>query len=297
MLIDWFTVGAQALNFLILLWLMKRFLYAPILHAIDVREQLIAAELKDAEAKKTEALKEREEFTQKNEAFDQQRAELLSKATEEVAAQRRAMLEQARENADSWAAKRQETLRTEVDGLSRAIEDSARNEVLAITRKALHDLATTDLESSIAEIFMQRLRTLDGQAKTDLVAALKTASTPPTVSSAFTLPHAQQVAIQTILQESFSFDTPLRFEIQPDLICGIEFSANGQLVAWNVDGYLSALKKEIGRIASERGTQAKAAASLPGPQDGSLGKRASSTGTDIAEKPSTGDVPPAKVNA
>ena len=38
MLIDWFTVGAQALNFLILVWLMKRFLYQPILHAIDERE-------------------------------------------------------------------------------------------------------------------------------------------------------------------------------------------------------------------------------------------------------------------
>ena len=57
MLIDWFTVAAQALNFLILLWLMKRFLYAPILHAIDAREQRIAAELKDADASKLEAQK------------------------------------------------------------------------------------------------------------------------------------------------------------------------------------------------------------------------------------------------
>ena len=35
MLIDWFTVFAQAVNFLILVWLLKRFLYKPILHAID----------------------------------------------------------------------------------------------------------------------------------------------------------------------------------------------------------------------------------------------------------------------
>jgi hypothetical protein len=55
MLIDWFTVGAQALNFLILVWLMKRFLYKPILHAIDAREKRIAAELADADAKKAEA--------------------------------------------------------------------------------------------------------------------------------------------------------------------------------------------------------------------------------------------------
>jgi len=38
MLIDWFTVGAQALNFLILVWLLKRFLYKPILDAIDARD-------------------------------------------------------------------------------------------------------------------------------------------------------------------------------------------------------------------------------------------------------------------
>ncbi len=55
MLIDWFTVGAQALNFVILVWLMRRFLYKPILHAIDAREKKIAAELADAAAKKAEA--------------------------------------------------------------------------------------------------------------------------------------------------------------------------------------------------------------------------------------------------
>jgi len=52
MLIDWFTVGAQALNFLILVWLMKHFLYKPILHAIDEREKRVAAELADADKKR-----------------------------------------------------------------------------------------------------------------------------------------------------------------------------------------------------------------------------------------------------
>ncbi len=53
MLIDWFTVGAQALNFVILVWLMKRFLYKPILDAIDAREKRIATELADAGRKKS----------------------------------------------------------------------------------------------------------------------------------------------------------------------------------------------------------------------------------------------------
>src|SRR5665648_272520 len=88
MLIDWFTVFAQALNFLILVWLMKRFLYKPILHAIDAREKRISAELADADAKKADAKKESDEFKRKNEEFDRERTALFSKATDEAQAER-----------------------------------------------------------------------------------------------------------------------------------------------------------------------------------------------------------------
>ena len=77
MLIDWFTVVAQAINFLILVWLLKRYLFKPILHAIDQREKGIATQLAQAEAKKAEAQKERDDFQHKNETFDQERAALL----------------------------------------------------------------------------------------------------------------------------------------------------------------------------------------------------------------------------
>ena len=94
MLIDWFTVGAQVVNFLILVWLLKRFLYRPILNAIDVREKRIAAELADAAAKQTGAQKERDEFQHKNEEFDRQRAALLRQATDEAKAERQRLLDE-----------------------------------------------------------------------------------------------------------------------------------------------------------------------------------------------------------
>ena len=71
MLIDWFTVGAQLLNFAILVWLMKRFLYQPILRAVDAREKHIAQALAQAEADKAQAAQESELFRQRNQAFEQ----------------------------------------------------------------------------------------------------------------------------------------------------------------------------------------------------------------------------------
>ena len=119
MLIDWFTIAAQVLNFLILVWLLKHFLYKPILQAIDAREQRIATELADADAKKAEAQKERDEFQDKNEEFDQQRTALLIKAKDEVKAERQRLLEEARQAAEALRAKRQDSVETQTRELER----------------------------------------------------------------------------------------------------------------------------------------------------------------------------------
>ena len=252
MLIDWFTVGAQALNFIILVWLLKRFLYKPILNAVDAREKRIAAELADADAKKAEAQKERDEFQHKNEEFDQQRAALLSKATDEAKAERQRLLDDARKAADALSAKRQEALRSDAQNLNQAIRRRTQQEVFAIARKALTDLATTSLEERMSEVFTRRLRTMDGKAKEGIAAALKTASEPAVVRSAFDLPAAQRAAIQKALNETFSAEVPVRFETAPDLISGIELTTNGQKIAWSIADYLASLEKGVGELLKEK---------------------------------------------
>ena len=80
MLIDWFTVGAQAINFLVLVWLLKRFLYRPVLAAIDAREKKVTAKLVDATAREAQAQLERDDLRRRNETFDHEREALLRKA-------------------------------------------------------------------------------------------------------------------------------------------------------------------------------------------------------------------------
>ena len=252
MLIDWYTVGAQALNFLILVWLMKRFLYKPVLAAIDVREKRIAKEIADADAKKADAQKEHEEFQHKNEEFDQQRAALLSKATDEAKAERKRLLDEARKAADALTAKRQDSLRNDAQNLNQAIIRRTQGEVFAIARKALTDLATTNLEERLVDVFTRRLRAMDGQAKSDLANALRTASGTALVRSAFDLPPEQRATIQNALNEAFSADIHLRFETAPDLVSGIELTANGQKVAWSIADYLASLEKDVGELLKEK---------------------------------------------
>ena len=210
--------------------------------------KLIAAELADAAAKKAEAQKNRDEFQHKNEEFDQQRATLLSKATDEAKTERQRLLDEARKAADALSAKRQETLRNDAHNLNQAIARRTQQEVFAIARKALTDLATTSLEERLGEVFTRRLREMDGKAKASLSAALKAASEPALVRSAFDLPANERAVIQNAVNETFSADIHLRFETASDLISGIELTANGQKVAWSIADYLASLEKSVGEL-------------------------------------------------
>jgi F-type H+-transporting ATPase subunit b len=252
MLIDWFTIIAQVVNFLILVWLLKRFLYRPILDGIDAREKQIASELGDAEMRKAEAKKERDEFRHKNEEFDQQRAALLNKVTDEAKAERQRLLTEARKAADALSAKRQEALRIDAHNLNQAISRRTQQEVFAIARKTLTDLATTSLEERLAEVFIRRLRKLDDKAKQGLAKALKAASDPALVRSAFDLPADQRTVIQNALNETFAAEIRVRFETSPDLVSGIELTTNGQKVAWSIADYLAALEKSVDVLLKEK---------------------------------------------
>ncbi|MCU0692735.1 MAG: hypothetical protein MUF54_15145 [Polyangiaceae bacterium] len=252
MLFDWFTVGAQALNFLILVFLMWRFLYKPILHAIDEREKRIAAELADADAKRAEAQKERDEYQHKNEELDQQRAALLSQATDEAKVERQRLLDEARQAADALSSKRQETLRNDAHNLNEAIAHRTRQEVFAIARKALTELAGASLEERLGEVFTRRLREMESQTKASLAAALRTATDPALVRSAFDLPAEQRAAIQNAINETFSADIRLRFETAPDLVSGIELTTNGMKVGWSIAEYLTSLEEGVGELLKEK---------------------------------------------
>ena len=250
MLIDWFTVIAQVINFLILVWLLKCFLYRPILDAIDAREKRIAKELADANAKQAEAKQERDEFRLKNEVFDQQRAALLSQATIDAKAERQRLLDEARQESDALRARRHDMLISEYGNLRDEIARRTQREVFGIARKALTDLAGASLEERLGEVFIRRLREMDDT--TELAHNLKTASAPALLRSAFELPAEQRAAIQTALNETFQAEIQVRFETVPELISGIELTTNGQKLAWSIADYLLSLEKGVDELLKEK---------------------------------------------
>ena len=89
---------------------------------------------------------------------------------------------------------------------------------------------------------------MDGQVKAGLAEALQSTANPALVRSAFDLPAKQREAIQNTLNETFSAEVHVRFETAPGIVGGIEFSTNGQKVAWSIADYLTSLEKSVGDL-------------------------------------------------
>ena len=264
MLIDWYTVGAQAVNFLILVWLLKRFLYKPVLSAIDAREKKIAAELQLAATARRQAQKERDDLRQQNESLQGQREELVQRATVDAGAQRQHLLDAARQESQELRSKLMGAVRDERAELNLEVVTRTRQEVFAIARKTLADLAGTTLEDRMLEVFIRRMQQMTDVQKSEVappVQALSAATTcaaeglaPAMLRSAFELSPAQRIDIAAALKEWPCKGATLNFETSPDLISGLELTVDGRKLPWNVAAYLASLEeraKTLLDIASE----------------------------------------------
>lgn len=286
MLIDWFTVIAQVINFLVLAWLLKRFLYRPILNAIDAREKRIATELADADAKSAEAEQQRDEFLHKNAAFDAEQTTRMNQLNAEVKTERLHLLDSVRQESENLRDKLQLALKNEQQSLQKALSQHARKEVFDIARKALSDLADSSIESRITAIFIKRLQGLTQEERAGFKSAFQSTigstvgstvgsankdsglaiNNPLIVRTTFALTKEQCTQIENAIKDVFGYETaigtdsasgrgdemvetmPLQFLIDAEVISGIEISANGQKIAWSINDYLTSLAQGVDQL-------------------------------------------------
>lgn len=245
MLVDWFTVVAQVINFLILVWLLKRYLYKPILLAIESREQRIAAQLADADSKKADAQKARDEYHRKSQAFDLERDTLLKQATDAAKLAADRILNEARTSAAELRLKSREDLQFDSMNLHQAIRLRASQEVFSIASKTLKELANMNLEQAIIDVFIHKLTELNGEPKQRLLTAADTTSNPAIVRTTVELPSDLRVSLERAIRQTLGTAFTIQFQTAPELISGIELETNGQKLAWNIEDYLDSLQQGV----------------------------------------------------
>ena len=240
MLIDWFTVVAQIINFLILVFLLRRFLYRPIVTMMANRRERIEADLAAAERKREEAREEIETYRSKNEELDEQRQSLLQEAKEAADSERLRLLSEAREEVEKARNRWQQALDEEKEAFLLDLRQHVGEHSYQVMRRALVDLADTELEERITAVFLRRLTELDADERQLLQQA---SGANWTIQSAFELPPERRDEIRRQLAEALDYEGDLQFHRNSDLICGLELQSPDHKVAWTIDSYLDELEE------------------------------------------------------
>ena len=239
MLTDWFTIAAQIVNFLVLVWLLKHFLYGRIVAAINKRETKIAACLAETEVKEKAATEQLALYQAKLADFEQQREGMLNEARLHAAELRAGLIENARARAQELETKWRDDLERERDAFLVDLRSRAAAEILAIVRRTVADLTCTDVQQCAVRTFLAKLRGLDHDAFKSL------GSGELLIRSASELPEDTRAEIRRRIQEELEAPVRLRFEHAPDLGLGVELRGNGRRIAWNSENYLEALERDL----------------------------------------------------
>lgn len=245
MLIDWFTVAAQAVNFVILVALMKFFLYRPILKAMAERERGIADRLAAAEAERHKAASEAMAYREKNRAWTAQREGMQAQATKEVETEKAALLKQAHETVTVLQAKWQASIEHQKEIFLRTLRKKVTHQVYATARRALRDLANRDLELQMIDVFIAGLQALDQGKWKEIGDALREKSNEVILESAFEIPPEKREEIQGLLQTHLSEEIEVKLKTEAEFICGIGLNVPGHKIAWDLNDYLATLEEEI----------------------------------------------------
>lgn len=251
MLIDWFTVAAQALNFVVLVWLLRRFLYGPITRAMEERQRGIDEEIDDAHRLRAEAAAEGDRLRTEQERFVAEREERERALREELDQQRRAAVAAARAEADQLRERWRAAVQRERDGFLQELRQQAGGQIVEVSRAALRDLADEQLEARVIDRFLDRLDELDDQQRATLEGAADGQDGPVEVRTAFEVPAVLQERIADTVHAHLEREHRVVFTVDPRLLCGIELRVGGYALAWSLEDHLDELEAVLAEALGE----------------------------------------------
>ncbi|MEA5510144.1 F0F1 ATP synthase subunit B [Crocosphaera sp. UHCC 0190] len=244
MLIDPFTTVAQIINFIILLFLLKRFLYRPILQAMKQREQRIFDSLKEAETKSEIAQKEAEKYRKKQQEWEFNKQNRFDMLKQEIEAEKQSIMARKQEEIESLRAQWYEQLKQEKQTFLEELSQQVNQQVIKIARQALENLANVSLEEQIIAKFIEGLPDLTEQQRQAHPLG-KTENQTFTIRSNFPINLEQQEQLIKALQKQFEQDIDVKFNTTSDSICGIELLNHGYRISWHLDHYLDELEAKM----------------------------------------------------
>lgn len=245
MQINWFEVFAQILNFFILLFLLNKFLFKPVMAAMEKREEEIANTVKNAEVKLAEAESLVENYEKKISEIKLQEDEILTQAKKEAESKRELLLSQYKEEVSLKKQNFENEFINEKSDFIKEFRKFLANYTIKISKKVLKPLSNSDLEDKVFEGLLNTIEKIDEDILNE---ERKIKRESITVESSNELPDVQKnilnEKISSILNQEKN-NLNISYKINLDLIYGYKIIFNTYTINENLNFYLKDLEEEV----------------------------------------------------
>lgn len=232
--LNWTTVVLEIVNFLVLVWILKHFLYRPVLRVVEQRRAAIEATVSEARQREQAAEELRTQFEKRLADWQQDKQEAHDELQREIRHQRSRAMDELRQTLGAEREKasvvdqRQQREREEARQRA-ALELGAR-----FASKLLRNLSGPQLEARIVELVCTELAELPDKRQSALRRAVSDDADAIRVHSAFTLEDAQRQQLSQALQTVLGTEIKLFFTQEPELIAGLRLSVGDWALAANL---------------------------------------------------------------
>jgi F-type H+-transporting ATPase subunit b len=232
--IDWSTFLLEIANFLILLWILKRFVYRPVKQAIEARRRRVEAALADAETARGEAETMRKEVEARELDLGRERTEARAELERSLGAERERRLAELREELQRERDKAAALAERERVEIERRSQESALEMAAGFASRLLGAVASAAVEERLIDLVLQALPSLDEERRQALAAALEDTETKVRVRTAYPLSDKHREALAGALAKAAGRTVPCEFAEDPALMAGVQIDAGPMLLGANL---------------------------------------------------------------
>ena len=243
--INWSTVFFQIINFWVIVWILKKYLFKPVLSSMDKREKMIQTRLKEAEDAKKKAEKEKQNLLNKIASLEQSKTSILSDAYKKADMEYAVLLKSFNAEMNGKRKAFEEQIVLEREFLRNSIKDLAGQTILKTLTDALQNLANTDVEKAVLNNFILKIKAKNIEKISELRKYYKK-NKKLSIYTSFDLDtktkHLILNSVADIIEEK---NIKIDFEKHQDIICGIEIVCPPLLISYGVNTYISEFKKNL----------------------------------------------------
>jgi F-type H+-transporting ATPase subunit b len=232
--LNWSTFLLEILNFLVLVWILKRFLYQPVLDVIARRRAAIENKLAEAEQLHTDADALKDQYENRLASWQQERQQAMDKLRHEIEASRLQQLGDLKQE----LAQEEEKIRVggsrKEKQLLREIEQRALRQAAEFASRLLAEAAGPELENRLFDLLLDGLSTMPADQISELGSKWGELPERILVSSAYPLADDKRHQLEDNLSRVIGLSAPVHYELDAELLAGLNITIGAWILQLNV---------------------------------------------------------------